>query len=355
MDFKEQVGRCLDALRQVRNELYLYDEPLTEAVQSTNPTNHHEDGVTLEVFDVFLSHAAADNDLAVTIWQLLENSKVRIFTTPVSIESGVWEPKIEQALQHSRHLWLLLTPAALEQSTWVHQEFGYFYGYHIGKGLNNVDQRLHYIEPEGNSVRPGLYQHFQGTPVPSFEDPVAIARTIAGVAGKAFREPPEPERLRVQLARTKALSHPEVRLTGGGSTGHLESRTQDVTLHLSSSETIFNVDAIVPDGRVAVGLTRPVPQVPGGDARVLLLTFSWGKEQEFEKDISDSFGRVFTLDGNPAYPGSGEPLIITFQTESGDILGAVTYITIDTHPKAYPDVSLVAPGAPFGWLLGQKK
>jgi len=143
-------------------------------------------------YDVFLSHSSEDDELALRIKQLLEASGIRMFATPSSIPSGLWNPKIEIALQRSQHLWLLLTPKALERSIWSHQEFGYFYGHKKALNLDDEDQRLHYFEVEGNSSRPGMYAHFQATPVPSFDDPASLARIIARSLGRSFNELEDP-------------------------------------------------------------------------------------------------------------------------------------------------------------------
>lgn len=140
-------------------------------------------------YDVFISHSNEDDELAQRIKFLLEASGIHTFATPSSIPSGLWNPQIERALQQSQHLWLLLTPEAIERSIWSHQEFGYFYGYKRSLDLNDADQRLHYFEVEGNSLRPGMYAHFQATPVPSFDDPIALARIIAESLGKTLNEP----------------------------------------------------------------------------------------------------------------------------------------------------------------------
>ena len=140
-------------------------------------------------YDVFLSHSSEDDELAQRVRMLLEVAGIRAFATPGSIPSGLWNPQIERALQRSQHLWLLLTPSAVNKSIWAHQEFGYFCGYKRALDPESADQRLHYFEVEGNKQRPGMYAHFQATPVSSFEDPVALARIIA----QSLRKPESTE------------------------------------------------------------------------------------------------------------------------------------------------------------------
>ncbi len=139
-------------------------------------------------YDVFLSHSAADDVLAGKITEFLQASNISVFCTPGSIESGKWEPAVEAALKGARHLFVLLTPAALMASTWVHQEFGYFFGFQTA-GDPDAEMRLHYLELQSNAQHPGMYAHFQATPVSSFDDPSLVARLVARIIGKPFSEP----------------------------------------------------------------------------------------------------------------------------------------------------------------------
>lgn len=145
------------------------------------------------VYDVFLSHSGMDDALAKVIAELLFASGVSVFTTPGGLTAGKWEPAIETALKNSDKFWLLLTPDAFANSTWVHQEFGYFFGYHVGiVGQEQAERKLNYFESDSEHARPGMYAHFQGTPVPSFSDSLFLARVIAKSVGKDLKEPDGP-------------------------------------------------------------------------------------------------------------------------------------------------------------------
>ena len=138
--------------------------------------------------DVFLSHSSLDDDLCKDITTLLENSGLRVFATPASIPTGKWEEQIEEALQNAATVWVLLTPNAMAQSVWAHHEFGYFYGFRHGMGVDPRGDSCRFLYSDPSHLR-GLYGHIQGTRVTSFEDPVALAREIAGGLGKDLRIP----------------------------------------------------------------------------------------------------------------------------------------------------------------------
>lgn len=138
-------------------------------------------------YDVFISHAGLDDDLAKAVQKLLISNGVRAFCTPDSIPSGKWEKQIEEALEQSTQIWVLLTPNSLARSVWVHHELGYFYGFN--KSVDPDGHRSRYLFEEGNP-RPGLYAELQGTEIENIGDPVAVASIIAENLGKEFEVPP---------------------------------------------------------------------------------------------------------------------------------------------------------------------
>jgi hypothetical protein len=138
------------------------------------------------IYDIFLSHSGLDDDLARDIQELLNANGITVFCTPDSIPSGKWEPQIEVALEHSSEIWVLLTPNALNASVWVHQEFGYFYGFN--RRSDSDGHRSHYLFEEG-TLHPGLYDHLQGTSVENLGDPETEARRIAEALGRVFEVP----------------------------------------------------------------------------------------------------------------------------------------------------------------------
>ncbi len=91
-------------------------------------------------FEIFISHSALDNDLAKDAQNLLAHNGIKAFCTPLS-EGGKWEDAIEDALKEVTDVWVLLTENAVYRSIWVHQELGFFYGYH------------HATDPKGSHSR----------------------------------------------------------------------------------------------------------------------------------------------------------------------------------------------------------
>jgi len=146
-------------------------------------TRHRETAI-----DIFLSHSSLDDDLCKDVTTLLENSGLRVFATPASIPTGKWEEQIEEALQNASTVWVFLTPNAMSQSVWTHHEFGYFYGFRHGKGVDPRGNSCRFLYSDPSHLR-GLYGHIQGTQVTSFEDSVALAREIAGGLGKDLSIP----------------------------------------------------------------------------------------------------------------------------------------------------------------------
>ena len=157
-------------------------------------------------YDVFLSHSNFDDRLAEDVKSLLEHNAIRTFVTPSSISSGKWEPQIEEALQNSADVWVLLTEKALQQSVWVHQELGYFYGFRHGQGFDPLGRRSHYVCQDGIR-RPGLYAELQGVVVDNLGDPVVVARAIANNQGKQLVVPDELEPHTYPIATEGDRSH----------------------------------------------------------------------------------------------------------------------------------------------------
>ena len=156
------------------------------ALQQALVESNAQSPTTNLIYDIFLSHSGLDDDLAKDIQKLLVANQIRVFCTPDSIPSGIWEPQIEDALEHSSEIWVLLTSNALKASVWVHQELGYFYGFH--KQADPNGHRTHYVFEDG-TPQPGLYYHLQGTTVENLGDHEMVARTIAESLGREFEVP----------------------------------------------------------------------------------------------------------------------------------------------------------------------
>lgn len=126
-------------------------------------------------YDVFLSHASADDLLAERVRKILKKWGISAFATPRSIDTGYWPLEIELALRESRHLLVILSESALSSSIWVHQELGYFLGYKFAGIGEDSRHRVHYVQ-ESDESRPGMYEFIQGTLVSTLSDPIAVAQ-----------------------------------------------------------------------------------------------------------------------------------------------------------------------------------
>lgn len=168
-----------------------------------SPAEHHSYDVTPDAddgpeyaYDVFLSHAAEDDEMAGVVAELLRGSGISVFCTHPGFPTGIWSDEVRAALEQSEHFWLLLTDRALDRSVYVHHEFGYFFGFNREKNpdleASVVAKSLRYLLKSDDNRRPGMYQHIQDFPVENFEDPVLLARTIADEIGRQFTEPVEP-------------------------------------------------------------------------------------------------------------------------------------------------------------------
>lgn len=75
-------------------------------------------------YDVFISYAVKDANIAEDMKESLESSSLRVFMAEKTIETGEkWEQSLRQALTKSRILLLLLTPNSVS-SKWVMAEAG---------------------------------------------------------------------------------------------------------------------------------------------------------------------------------------------------------------------------------------
>ena len=69
-------------------------------------------------YDIFLSHAAEDDELAARVAALLRTSEIEVFTTGPGSPAGIWSDEVRAALEESEHFWLLLTERALNRSVY---------------------------------------------------------------------------------------------------------------------------------------------------------------------------------------------------------------------------------------------
>jgi len=306
--------------------------------------------------DVFLSHSSLDDNLCKDITVLLENSGIRVFATPASIPTGKWEEQIEEALQHASTVWVLLTPNAMSQSVWAHHEFGYFYGFKHGKGVDPRGDSCRFLYSDPSYLR-GLYGHIQGTQVTSFEDPVVLARIIAQSLGKAFKEPENPEELK-RTSSGWAVIPPEgldeMEVTGRGNEAASDYSYGIFYVEVLSPKSIFNVSAVTWHPQVHVSPLKQVPQIGTGQGQLLSLRVVWGKGTEPPQEMQDSYQRRFQL-YRPRDPGPPwAPFYITFETQSGQPWAAVAYMRVERQQHGHPETQLLPGPNPYGWVRGRK-
>ena len=368
--------RIEDAVTLLEDSGYLEAHTGVVGLQAVVPTTHGRarfqqisagrvsdatgDASDVVEYDVFLSHSSYDDKLAEEVKQLLEHNGIRTFATPLSIIKGKWEDQIETALRRSANIWVLLTKVAVEESVWTHQELGYFYGFRHGQGQDPRGELCRFLFTQGTfppgTPLPGLYGHFQGTSVDSFDDAAVVAEKIAMAMGRSFQFPPDYQRRSDASGSQWAINHPELRLRQRRSEGHPENGTQRVPIAIRVSEPIFNLGVKgTPSNLVSVSLMQPVPQVANLGKFVLQIAWKGihrdAAPPSLPADVRDSHGRLFRVDERPNDPGSGDLIVFSFDTEVGTSVGAVTYFSVEPHQKEFPDFQLVSGGAPFGWLV----
>jgi hypothetical protein len=327
------------------------------AYQQSQILRVEEDQVTATAYDVFLSHSSLDDQLASDVKGILEANALVTFATPGSIPSGKWEPQIEDALRNSVSIWVLLTPAALRDSVWVHHEFGYFYGYGHGVGRDPAGQACRFLYTEGTELR-GLYREILGVKIDSIEDPTQIAQTIAEEMGVPnIKVPHEYLRRKYPIQRGPSPLHPKfgrIRVSGTGTSGD-EPDARRVNLHIQATEeVIYNVSALTAHPELDFHVHRSIDVVgPDVDGEVQL-KFKYRKERfATVPDTSrDSYGRVFALYPGDRAPQGTTPLLLTFETEDGRPLAAVFYYTVTRHQKGFPDFELRT-ALPMDWREGR--
>lgn len=313
-------------------------------------------------YDVFLSHAAEEDELSAMIAELLEASGIAVFSTRPSYPAGIWSDEVRAALEESQHLWLLLTSHALDRSVYVHHEFGYFYGYHRRKHAESdvriVGRRLKYFVSKSDPRHPGMYQHFQAFPVDDFGDPVALARVIAEEIGREFVEPDDPTSFVVMTSTERPTTAPdgfdEFEVVGTSSSAAPDYSYGLRSIAVYSPKTIFQVSAVISDPRVIVTPLRQLAQI-GGERRVeISLKVEWSDSQRRGGDLIDSYERAFRLH-RPRDPGpEWSPLYVTFETSSGESWAAVTYMRVQRHAHGHPETDLDPGPNPFGWVRAER-
>ncbi len=312
------------------------------------------------VYDVFLSHAAEDDELAARTAALLKESGIEVFTTGPGFPTGIWADEVRAALEESEYFWLLLTDHALDRSVYVHHEFGYFFGYHRNNNpsvdIRDIGKRLRYMLRLGNDQRPGMYQHFQDYRV-DLDDPVSIARIIATDIGNEFKEPPNPKELRI-AGSSSVLVPPNgieaMEVIGTGSQAGPNYSYGIRTLRLVSPQTIFKVSAAAWHPQVDVSLMKDLPQIGPNRQGEPSLKVEWASSTEPPGELQDSYGRKFAFQ-RPRDPGPPwQPLYVTFETLSEEAWAAVAYMRVERQQHGHPETHMLHGPSPYGWVRGQR-
>ena len=241
----------------------------------------------------------------------------------------------------------------------MHHEFGYYFGYHRSRNFSAqpriVGKRLRYFLDREEVQHPGMYQHFQGFPVDGFDDPVTIARVVAEEIGKAFKEPKNPEELRIGQSRWTAIppeGFEELAIKRTSSSAAPDYAYGIVTIDVSAPKPIFNVSVAVWHPQVSVSLLNQVTQIGGGQKQQLSLRVDWAEGAEPKQEVQDSHDRRFPLH-RPRDPGSPwAPLYVTFETQSEQYWAAVTYMRVERQQHGHPETQLLAGPNPYGWVRG---
>ena len=310
-------------------------------------------------WDIFLSHASEDDELAARVAKLLSASGIKVFTTGPGFPTGIWSDEVRAALEESEHFWLLLTDKALDRSVYVHHEFGYFFGWHREKNALSdarvIGRRLRYFVEDGNRRRPGMYQHFQDFPIDGFDDPVVIGRVIASEIGRVLEEPENPDEYRIGGsggAATPPDGLATLQIVRTSSSAPPDYSYGIFTIAVLSPVAIFTVGAVAWHDQVYVSPLKPLPQVGAGRKEQLSLRADWAKDTEPPQELQDTQKRRYVMQ-RPRGPGPPwAPLYITFETESGEAWAAVAYMRVETHQKGFPEVQLLHGPNPFGWVKG---
>jgi hypothetical protein len=307
-------------------------------------------------YHVFLSHSSLDDQLARAVAQFLEANGIPTFATPESIPMGKWEPQIERALQQSSNIWVLLTPNTLSESVWAHHEFGYFYGYRHGKGIDPEGQSCRFLYTEGTQLR-GLYGQIQGVRIESLDDPLVIARVIAKEMGREFNEPQNPQEFVVSAPGRTALAPEgldEMQIVQSGSSASPDYSYGICTVDVSCPRTIFNVSVVGWHEQVYVSPLKTLPQVGAGRKQQLSLRVQWAKGEQAPSELEDSYKRRFPLQRPRDPRESWAPLYVTFETQSGEAWAGVTYMRVELQVHGHPETHLLYGPNPYGWIKGLK-
>lgn len=123
-------------------------------------------------FDVFISYASPDENLASQIKEAVEKAGGKAFLAPKDLTPGEdFADEIRTALRTSRELWLLVSPASLK-SDWVLSEWGAAWA--LGKKIVPI---LHRCDPEKLPDRIRRRQC-----IDFYEHPELVARTFSAQA-----------------------------------------------------------------------------------------------------------------------------------------------------------------------------
>lgn len=306
-------------------------------------------------YDVFLSHAGADDALALDVQDLLVSNNISVFATPQSIQTGVWEPQIERALQNSTHMWLLLTPNALNLSTWVHHEFGYFYGHNHGRGEDPEGHKCHYLYKSG-TAQPGLYQAIQGTPIDAWDSAEAISEIIAKSLGHTIDLPRDWRPRPYGPPIVAVPDHPSIgSITVNGDGNDASNDTGFFRISFGEVESpIFHVSALTAHPTADIQAINNANAVTPPNNGVVRLSSKYRAEPltELPTHLTDFRDRRFDLSPGLLAPPDTTTMLVTFQTGDGRALSAIIYYKVERQQHGFPEIK---PESPYliDWRQGE--
>jgi hypothetical protein len=157
-------------------------------------------------YDVFLSFASSDAELARPVWQELSLSGLRVFWSDASLKQRLgeqWFDSVESSLERSRHFVVLVSRASMK-SEWVKREYQAFYNHCFRAGSRRLIPAL--VGGHRPSEMPLFLRQLEAVPL----DDAKAVRAIAPLLGGTDVEELKRENRRLVQATSKYESEAKV-------------------------------------------------------------------------------------------------------------------------------------------------